>query len=306
MASLKNDRLFGRSVEGSLNYYDNHKSVATAADKGLAARLSGHSYNILSNSDRDEVYFKDLRHDDHFLDRKGNHTAHWFGARKGKLPPDKNSRIKETLTHPDTHPRERALAQRRAELQLAQTENPNSFRGFRERCQSSFFPPDVPKRYCIDNKKLGNESEPLRPRTSDKATWQMRRGQGMSHSSSAPSLSLTAPAKSLEQAVRDDVRKEASQRQTESAHFAPVISNNTYSSSMDNTSKGQAFAARQRNLSLTRIENYDFAVSKKNNHFSQRDKLTREDGYFARPRLGVTHNSVKYDIVSNERKWFRY
>mmetsp|Transcript_49149 Transcript_49149/g.111358 ORF Transcript_49149/g.111358 Transcript_49149/m.111358 type:complete len:135 (-) Transcript_49149:6-410(-) len=134
----------------------------------------------------------------------------------------------------------------------------------------------------------------------------MRRGQGISHSSSAPSLSLTAPARSLAQAMQDDVRKEASQRQTESSHFAPVMSNNSYSSSLETTSKGKDFSSKQRHLSMSRIENYDFAVSRKNNHFSRKDKLTRDDGFFNRPRLAITNNSVKYDIVNNERKWFRY
>uniref|UniRef100_A0A7S0A2J9 Uncharacterized protein n=1 Tax=Pyrodinium bahamense TaxID=73915 RepID=A0A7S0A2J9_9DINO len=305
MASTKNDLLLGRTCEGSLNYYDNHKGCATAADKGLAARLGGHSYNIINNSDQHEIYFRDLRHDDHFVDKNGKHTAHFFGCRRRFFPQEQRNVIAETIKHPDAHPRERALAERRAELKLAQMENPTSFRGFQQRCQSSLITPDAPKRYPIHSRHA-NEAGQLQPKTSDRATWQGRRGEKMSFSSSAPSLSLSDPARSLDQAMRNDVRKEASQRQTESAHFAPVQTANSYSSSLDVTSQGKQQASQQRHFSMSRIDNHDFAITKKNNHFSGQDKLTKTDPYYARPRLCVTNNSVKYDIVSNERKWFRY
>jgi hypothetical protein len=34
------------TVEGSLNYYDNHMGCGTAADKAIAARLGGHSWRL--------------------------------------------------------------------------------------------------------------------------------------------------------------------------------------------------------------------------------------------------------------------
>eukprot|EP00439_Symbiodinium_sp_Y106_P037678 s4088_g4.t1 len=43
MASVRNDALHKRVVEGSYNFYDNHQGCGTAADKALAARLGGHS-----------------------------------------------------------------------------------------------------------------------------------------------------------------------------------------------------------------------------------------------------------------------
>jgi len=52
MASAKNDALLARTVDGSLNIYDGGKSIGTACDKGLAARLGGCSYNIINNDDR--------------------------------------------------------------------------------------------------------------------------------------------------------------------------------------------------------------------------------------------------------------
>mmetsp|Transcript_75529 Transcript_75529/g.203885 ORF Transcript_75529/g.203885 Transcript_75529/m.203885 type:complete len:129 (+) Transcript_75529:3-389(+) len=128
----------------------------------------------------------------------------------------------------------------------------------------------------------------------------------MSHAKSAPSLSLVAPEASLSRAMREDVRKEVSQRQTESANFAPRNAGSTYVTSMDSHPVGMAMHSNQRHCSVNRIENSDIGVTRKNGHFSSQDKLTRADPFYMRPCLGVTNNSVKYDIVSNERKWFKY
>jgi len=84
------------------------------------------------------------------------------------------------------------------------------------------------------------------------------------------------------------------------------MSAHTYANSLDATAAGRQHAAAQQHLSVHRLENHDFGVTKKNNHFSSHDKLTRSDPYYMRPRLATTNNSVKYDILSNERKWFKY
>lgn len=171
---------------------------------------------------------------------------------------------------------------------------------------SQLFPPRPPKRYDIDNHKYANELDAGRSKVSEKADWIKRRGEKMEKSASAPSLSLKDPSASLQQAIRDDARKEAHQRQTESAHCAPWQCANTYANSMDSTARGQNLVAAQTRLSVHRVPNHDFGVSRKNNHYSAHDRLTREDPYFMRPRDGVTNSSVKYDLINNEVKWFRY
>lgn len=307
MSSHKNDRLLARTVEGSLNYYDGHKGCATAADKGLAARLGGHSYNIINNSDRDEIYFGNLRHAEHFVDhKKGHHTVHLMGPRRRKFGHDERGLMANTLAHPAEHSRDQAVAQRRAETQLVQMENSHSFGGFQNRMQSSICPPDHPKRFSIHNKSYANEAEKLRPRMTDKNSWMERRGEAMHRSRSAPSVTLVDPHLSLNRAVREDARKEATQRQTESAHAAPWHTANTYSCSMDNTALGRDMHGDHKHCSVHRIENHDFSVTRKNNHYSSEDKITRSDPFFQRPRHSITNNSVKYDIVNNERRWFKY
>eukprot|EP00438_Fugacium_kawagutii_P021243 Skav207764 [mRNA] locus=scaffold2087:77577:86109:- [translate_table: standard] len=207
MASVKNDALLKRTVEGSLNYYDNHMGCGTAADKAIAARLGGHSYNILSNQDRHEIYMRELRNNYHFLDRKGRHTAAFFGARRRKFAPHPWQEIRECVTLQDSHPRDNLAAEKRAEVQLAQIENSTSFAGYQHRMQQ-MGQQTQPKRYSISNDRYALEQEKLRQKLTSKSDWLARRGESMSHSASCPNLHLTAPAESLTQAMRSDARKQ--------------------------------------------------------------------------------------------------
>lgn len=307
MASAKNDALLTRTVEGSINLYDGGKSIGTAQDKGLAARQGGCSYNIINNDDRHEKYFKELRPGEHFVDNKNRHTRHFVGPRKRKFATDERNLVRACLTVPEPHAREKGQDMLRKQTQLAQLENFQDYGAFQNRCSDHLFNPAPPKRYSINNSRYANEAEKLNPRfASTKTEWLNRRGETLTLSRSAPSLHVGDPKGSLDRAVREDVRKAASQAQTESAHFAPWMSANTYSHSMSNTHHGRHMGADHQHLSVHRLENHDFGVTKKNNHFSSHDKLTRSDAYFMRPRLGTTQNSVKYDIVNNERKWFKY
>lgn len=307
MASRTNDQLQERTVDGPLNYYDGHRACGTAFDKGLASRLGGHNYNIISNNERDEIYFRDMRHADHYIDKKGRHTEHFFGGgRRRKFEGDERNLMWGIFKTPDEHPREKCVEQRRTEVQVAQIENAQSFNGFQNRCQKSLFPNEPKKRYSIHNKLYANEVGKLRPAMTTKDGFLQRRGDTMTRTISAPSVLRADPVASLEQALHQDRRKDASQRQTESAHFARSMSNCSYSMSLDMSDEGRRHKGEQQSCSVNRLENHDFGITRKNNHFSSKDKLTRSDPYFMRPRLGITNNSVKYDIVNNERRWFRY
>jgi len=295
-----------RTVEGCLNYYDNHRSLGTATEKGLAARMGGHSYNIVNGQDKHEIYFRNLRHDEHFLDKKGRATHHFMGARKRRFERDERGMMEGCFRSPGDHPRVEALGQMRQDVQLAQMENSTSWRGFQDRYRSGLIHCPKEKRYSIQNRAYSNEQEKLRPRLTSKEEWRTRRGDQMVHSVSCPSLQLSDPNASLDRAMQMDTRKETSQRQTESAHFAPWMSANTYATSMDATDHGKRMNASHQHCSVNRLENHDFGVTRKNNHYSSADKLTRSDAMYMRPRLATTNSSVKYDIVSNERKWFKY
>lgn len=305
MASAKNDALITRTVEGSVNYYDNHKGKGTAADKGLAARLGGCSYNILNNSHADEIYFPQLRTKEHFVDEKNRATKHMFGPRRRHFAPDERGGMADSLRHPLPHPRDEAVQQRRTETQLAQMENVHSWSNFQDRTQD-FFGRSPERRRTVSNKLYANEVGKLNPRFTGRQEWRSRRGETMSRTLSAPSVELSDPRGSLARAVREDARKEASQRQTESAQFAPWMNASTLANSIDATPAGRAHCAAQQYCSINRLENYDISVTRKNNHYSAQDKMTRADPYYLPPRESMTNNSVKYDIISNERRWFKY
>lgn len=304
MASTRNDALTHRTVEGSVNFYDKHACSATANDKGLAARLGGLSYNPINH--QEEHYFKELRSSDHFVDANGNHTEHYFGCRRRKFGDHvrQSELVRGSLVAPDSHPRDRALEQRRTEIQLAQSENFASYSGYQKRSKQ-LFPEASAKRDSIHNQKYAYEKSDVRPQVIPKQRFQERRGETMGKSSSAPSLSLADPVGSLQRALERDGRKEASQRQTESGQFAPDKSATTCSYALDMATTNR-LAGGQKHLSVCRVENGDFSVVRKNDHHCGNDKLTRSDPYYARPMKGLTNSSVKYDLISNERKWFRY
>jgi len=277
-----------------LNYYNDHKCCSTATDKGLADLLGGHRYNILNNQDHQEVHLRSLRPDQHYIDVKGRHTKDFFGSRRRKFGHGESDRVAQSLQAPEDHPREKTHEQRRREIHLAQIENPQSLRNFQERSQALFPAPSV-KRYSLDNHKNTHEAEKPKRRVMGKDEWQQQRGETMRLSSSAPSLDN--PAQSLQKTLSEGRRKGGQQKNTGSSHMCM--------GSVVHTPGKEPTAARQ-HLSENRIQNYDFAVAKKNNHYSSKDKLTRTDPFFMRPKLNATNNSVKYDIITNERRWFTY
>jgi hypothetical protein len=123
------------------------------------------------------------------------------------------------------------------------------------------------------------------------------------HAQSAPDLRTESLCRlNLEQ------RPEAAahQLQTESANYAHCRTANTYAMSLSTTDLGERHKLQQSRASLQRAENYDFAMTRKNNNWSAEDKLLRADPYYMKPKLAITNNSVKYDILTNERKNFFY
>lgn len=296
MASREHDMCIDRTADGSVNFYDGGKSRGTACDKGLAARMGGHTWNIINGHEKTEVYFCGLRNPEH---------PFFLGDARAKFPEDPRGMVKSCLRAPDVHPRQNAMKQRRAEVQMAQTENSFSYRGFQNRC-AELFPANPPKRYSIENRRYCYEVEKVRPKEATKQDWAKRRGEQMTHSVSCPSLDLRNPARSLDGAMREDPWKQASQLQTESDHHVPRATAANVACSKDTFPGGRAAALKQRHISVHRVEPGDYSVTKKNNHYSGIDQLTKADPYFMKPQHGRITNSVKYDIINNQRKWFKY
>jgi len=92
----------------------------------------------------------------------------------------------------------------------------------------------------------------------------------------------------------------------ESANFAKSRAANTYSQSVFFTPDGNMLTDQQQFKSRRRIPDYDFSVTRKNNNYSNCNKLTRSDPFYMRPRLATTNNSVKYNILTNQVRPFKY
>ena len=156
MASAKNDALRERTVEGPVNLYDKQRCQGTAANKATAARLSGHSYNILSNGRRDEVYLQELRNDDHYIDRNNQATEDWWPRRrKFAARQPENAVGKAMQGHPLPHPKVADRSARRQEIKLAQIENHQNFSDFQKR-RKEFRPDHSPERRWNLNDAAGS------------------------------------------------------------------------------------------------------------------------------------------------------
>lgn len=296
MASRELDVLQDRTTDGSVNLYDGGKSKGTSIDKGMAARMGGHTWNPINGDSKTEIYFTDLRNETH---------PFFLGTQRAKFPTDPRMMVKTCLRAPDSHPRHNAISQRRAEVQLAQTENSFSYGRFQSRC-GQLFPANPPKRYSIENSRFCLETEKMRPKQATKQDWAKRRAEQMTTSVSCPSLDLRDPAGSLDQAMREDPRKRASQLAMESDHNVPRVHPRSVAMSKDATAWGQAAARKQSHLSAQRVENADFSVIRSNGHYSGHDPLTKDDPFFTKPQNARISNSVKYDIINNQRQWFKY
>jgi len=297
MASNKNDLLNTRTVSGSVNLYDDQKCIGNAEDKTIASMLGGHSYNIVNH--REELYMPNLRHDSHFVDRSNVATMHWLD-RKRKYPRDPRNHMKLSLQNPAEHPKVAEREQRRQEYRISQMENSQSYRDFQDRRR--MMRPETPehRRTLNPSNKQPTAIRVTECRQIPRHEFMDKR---MANSISAPNLRTESLSRlNLEQ------RPEAAAHQlaSETASYAHCRTANTYAMSLSTTDLGERHKLAQSRASLQRLDNYDFAVTKKNNAWSSEDKLTRSDPYYMKPKLAITNNSVKYDILTNERKNFWY
>eukprot|EP00403_Amphidinium_massartii_P035334 CAMPEP_0178441632 /NCGR_PEP_ID=MMETSP0689_2-20121128/37588_1 /TAXON_ID=160604 /ORGANISM="Amphidinium massartii, Strain CS-259" /LENGTH=316 /DNA_ID=CAMNT_0020064831 /DNA_START=15 /DNA_END=966 /DNA_ORIENTATION=+ len=69
-------------MQTARHHYDGHRTVCTADEKAVAARIGGHTWNIISNDEEHEIYFREARNPDHFLDKDGHGSSCWFDRKK--------------------------------------------------------------------------------------------------------------------------------------------------------------------------------------------------------------------------------
>jgi len=286
MTSTKNDQLRIRTVEGSLNFYDNQKSIGTAADKAIASRLGNYRYNIINNTTKDEIYLRELRPENHYVDHKNRVTNEWWD-RKRKYPRDQREPVRMCMQSVEDHPKLEENRLRREELRMAQIENPNRFGDFQiaRRAKRAHTPPKI---YTLEPPENKHHFH-----TTDPTDFKMRR------SKSVPSGTINAGT------IKNKYPR-WEQIANESADFSKVAQANTYRNAIFNCPEGEQVRQAQVHDSRDRVKNYDFSVLRNNNNYSNQCKLTRSDAFYMRPMFAATNNSVKYDIIKNQQRPFCY
>lgn len=305
MASAANDALRTRTVEGTVNLYDNQRVVGTAADKATAARVGSTKYHMLAPWRTDHfISCPAMQHDDHFLDTKGvNSNDIWFERKKKFAGMDKKLPLAKELSCTLDHPKVDEANARKAELLLSQIENPQDFRKYQER-RHEFRPETPPFRRKLDERKPKVRTNVVTARTFG----------ALRKTASDPMLLMSGssargrPMFTTAEAMSDPkfALRAARQMQNDSACVSNVKAKNSYSNSLMLSKPGHDFQAMQRSISTDRMVNAPYTVARKTSHYSGEDRLTKADPFFMRPRLAGANNSVKYNIITNATCEFAY
>lgn len=302
MASAKNDALTEFTVNGSVNYYDNHLCKCTAEDKNLASLVGSCKWNILSNKEDHEVYFPNARNPAHFIDEGNQATGEWWMRRRRVRRPGSDethpgdSRLTvQTLTCPPTAGKTAAKDHYRTMRQLCQAEAPLDYSRYSAR-KAELTPRTPEKNFATKDvirdrhRKRDIPTPPPRDIT-HKASWLPRRG--------VPRIeNMPPPATDMFQSV-DQLRCEPNDVLSSGfahAHTAARMSGTQTERLTVHDHKRHHSHQRLEAMTCRDVTSWPFA----------NDKLTRRDPYHAKPMQRSGNSSVKHDIISNERKHFWY
>lgn len=96
MASKKVDAINLRTAIGTVNYYDNQRSIGTSSEKAHASRMGAYVFDPINH--KPETFLRHLRLKDHYIKEDGTHTGmhavgflflmlgEMFQRRKGVIP----------------------------------------------------------------------------------------------------------------------------------------------------------------------------------------------------------------------------
>lgn len=297
--------------------------------------ISGHTWNIINNSGKDEVYLMHARNKDHFIDDKGNNSNHWFEKKKRVLSHDGNpiecldsTNVREVMWGPPDSGKEANHLRQRSARQTCQAEHAGSYAQYSARRHGDGV--KTPERAGSQALKVPFQERlrdvaPLStPRVVPKLEWTPRRGERIQE--------IPPPSEHNMFRKVDQLRTE-SHVDTMEANFADAVlsarantSARSARSSMRTTAES-ALGALSTNRSQLPFEERHLppkpgglrqrhsqnraepiAMTEITGWFEgdHRDKSKRGDPFFAKPVANMGCSSVKYDIVSNERKEFWY
>jgi hypothetical protein len=321
-----------------LNHYDGHRTLCTCDEKKTASMISGHTWNILNNSDKHEVYLLHARNKDHFLDHNGMNTNLWFEKKKrvdldgdGVIDSVDSSYLEEAMIYPPDSGKEAMHLRLRQSKQLRQSEHPIDFGQYSARREKDGA--KTPERggslaVTLEHHKRQRDV-PARPspRVISKNEFTPRRGVRLQERRpplehemfrNVHQLRTESHFDSSEQTFADSVHSARQKSFTQTAKSSLSASGAvTEHSVLGDTATLRTQLGRdkdhlppkpglQRNLhSQNRVEPmHGREIS--GWPAIQQDRLRREDPFFAKPVQNAGSSSVKYDIISNERHNFWY
>lgn len=310
----------------SLNHYAGHKVVCTADEKKQSDLISGHAWNIINNRKEHEMYFPHVRANGHFVDESGRNTSHWF-QRKGRVDLDgdgiiecvDSTNVQEVMVCPPTAGKEAAKARSRQQKQLCQAITPRNYGHYAVLRNTNSSAPLTPRKPGIMERRLPDQHRwqdappPLpTPRVLARPDWAPRRSE----------IRITPAPPSEHDMFRtvDQLRAE-SQMDVASSGFASTLhsarsrslgvsgSNAVSLASTTRSLLREDLAPKQAGARTRHSENRVEASSAREITGwpgEQTHRLKREDHYYVKPVQQTGGSSVKFDIISNERKQFWY
>mmetsp|Transcript_47625 Transcript_47625/g.94690 ORF Transcript_47625/g.94690 Transcript_47625/m.94690 type:complete len:330 (+) Transcript_47625:89-1078(+) len=308
------------------NLYDQQTVSCTTDDRTQASRISGHTWNILNHREDHEVYHLDARSREHFIDDTGKATKHWFQKKKripleggGYVDACQSRNVTKVMAQPQDNGREASQLRARQAKQLLQASAPNNFAAYVARRTSSAAPP-TPERASHDRtipfQDQERDSAPkpkVSPRTLNKQIWATRRGDLRTELRPPPEHEMFKSVDQLRAESHMDVSEQnfaASLRASRSASLgqsgATALSSATTQRSLNigREDEPPKPAAARKNHSRTRLESND--AREISNWPYYQDKLQRPDPFYVRPAHQLGGSSVKFDIITGERKQFWY
>lgn len=314
-----------------LNYYDRQRVICTCDEKKQAAAISGHTWNILNNTEDHEVYLQHARNPDHYLDvRTGKTTSSWFERKKrvdldadGVIDTVDSSEVREVLTCPGTAGKEDAYLRSRQAHQLSQATAPRDYGLYVQRRQQSTVPAtpkprDGPLERVMEYQdRLRDIPERETPRIVSRNLWTPRRGEILAaplppseqsmflqvHQLRAESH-MNASDKSLAEALSPRTG-----RATGGGSFraSALVDCPTARTQMGATTAGVPPKPGHERTKHSNIRIEPTFLREISAWPSQhKDKMKYGDAYFTKPLQNTGSSSVKYDIISGERMQYWY
>lgn len=264
------------------------------------------------------------RNHDHFVDEKGNLTSHWFEKKKridldgdGVIDCVDSTNVEEVMRCPPTAGKQAKQLQVRAVRQLYQAAEPTNFGAYSARRATSSAAPPTPQREAMLERivpfqdRLRDLTPRPTPRIVNKQSWAPRRGEPENHARPPPEHVMYRAVDQLRTENHIDARDPSFADSLKSARAdglgatgnSAVAGGNTLRSSIRADLPVKP-AAEKHCFSKNRIE--DVHLREISGWPSEKHNLKKEDHYHAKPVAHSGSSSVKYDLITNERKSFWY